>query len=126
MSNEVKNLMAALAAAFEPAEVKFKPGVVSGNRALALPYVDARVVQDRLDDVLGLDTVSELLSELAGTWSRKEGPAAPIPPMARRREATYCPAPSIRSSRLALPRFPPRAGSRGSCTCLGGVRKSSP
>ena len=35
-------------------EVKFKPGVVSGNRALALPYVDARVIQDRLDEVLGV------------------------------------------------------------------------
>ena len=39
---------------FEATEVKFKPAVVSGNRALALPYVDARVIQDRLDEVLGV------------------------------------------------------------------------
>src|SRR5207245_1662140 len=26
----------------------------SGNRALAVPFVDARVIQDRLDDVLGV------------------------------------------------------------------------
>lgn len=43
-----------LAEPFEAGEVKFKPAVVSGNRALALAYVDARVIQDRLDDVLGV------------------------------------------------------------------------
>lgn len=44
----------ALAAPFDGSEVKFKPQAVSGNRALALPYVDARVIQDRLDEVLGV------------------------------------------------------------------------
>src|SRR4029077_19002535 len=48
-------LTRALAGPFEPSEVKFKPAVVSGNRALALAYVDARVIQDRLDDVLGVE-----------------------------------------------------------------------
>src|SRR5947209_17792293 len=43
-----------LAAPFEHAEVKFKPAVVSGNRAMALAYVDARAIQDRLDEVLGV------------------------------------------------------------------------
>jgi hypothetical protein len=47
-------LTQALSAPFDPREVKFKPAVVSGNRALALAYVDARVIQDRLDDVLGV------------------------------------------------------------------------
>jgi hypothetical protein len=51
---KVMALMEALAAPFESDEVKFKPAVVSGNRALALAYVDARVIQDRLDDVLGV------------------------------------------------------------------------
>src|SRR5690349_12437444 len=50
----VVDVAQALAAPFEPSEVKFKPAVVSGNRALALAYVDARVIQDRLDDVLGV------------------------------------------------------------------------
>lgn len=45
----------ALAAPFEMQAIKFKPGVVAGNRALALPYVDARAIQDRLDEVLGTD-----------------------------------------------------------------------
>jgi hypothetical protein len=44
----------ALAAPFEASEVKSKPAVVQGNRALALFYVDARVIQDRLDEVLGV------------------------------------------------------------------------
>lgn len=50
----VAGLMESLAAPFELGEVKFKPAVVSGNRAMALAYVDARVIQDRLDDVLGV------------------------------------------------------------------------
>src|SRR5213592_2917072 len=52
---EVETLTKALSAPFELTEVKFKPAVVSGNRAMALAYVDARVIQDRLDDVLGVD-----------------------------------------------------------------------
>ncbi len=53
-SARVTELTEALAAPFDPREVKFKPAVVSGQRALALAYVDARVIQDRLDDVLGV------------------------------------------------------------------------
>lgn len=48
-----EEIMAALALPFNTAEIKFRPATVSGNRALALHYVDARVVMDRLDDVLG-------------------------------------------------------------------------
>jgi hypothetical protein len=51
---DVMSLTESLAAPFEPTEVKFKPAVVSGNRALALAYVDARAIQDRLDTVLGV------------------------------------------------------------------------
>src|SRR5438045_1047322 len=52
--NELERLAQAFSQPFDVAEVRFKPGVVSGNRALALAYVDARVIQDRLDDVLGV------------------------------------------------------------------------
>jgi hypothetical protein len=52
-SPEVELVMKKLAAPFDPSEVKWKPQVVSGNRAMAIAYVDARVIQDRLDDVLG-------------------------------------------------------------------------
>jgi len=51
----VKALTQALAAPFEPTEVKWKPQAVKGNRALAIAYIDARVIQDRLDDVLGVE-----------------------------------------------------------------------
>ncbi len=43
-----------LALPFAEEEVKFKPAVVTGNRALAMPYVDARVIMDRLDEVFGV------------------------------------------------------------------------
>jgi hypothetical protein len=52
---DVRHLTRALSAPFDPADVRFKPQVVSGNRALALAYVDARVIQDRLDAVLGVE-----------------------------------------------------------------------
>src|SRR5690348_1171740 len=50
---ELEAVTHALAVPFERKSVKFRPGAVSGNRALAIPYVDARVIQDRLDEVLG-------------------------------------------------------------------------
>jgi hypothetical protein len=50
---EVEALTQALSVPFERKYVKFRPGATSGNRALAIPYVDARVIQDRLDEVLG-------------------------------------------------------------------------
>jgi hypothetical protein len=52
---DVKTITQALSAPFDPKDVKFKPQVVQGNRALALGYVDARVIQDRLDEVLGVE-----------------------------------------------------------------------
>jgi hypothetical protein len=49
------NLCKALAAPFDLKAVKFKPAVVSGNRAMAMAFVDARTVQDRLDEVVGVE-----------------------------------------------------------------------
>jgi hypothetical protein len=46
-------LLARLAEPFDPSEVKFKAQVVRASRALAVAYVDARVVEDRLDRVFG-------------------------------------------------------------------------
>ncbi|HEY1186476.1 MAG TPA: Rad52/Rad22 family DNA repair protein [Gemmata sp.] len=48
-------LTTALAEPFEPREVKFKPQMVKNNRCLAMAYIDARLIQDRLDDVLGVE-----------------------------------------------------------------------
>jgi hypothetical protein len=52
---QVQALTAALAAPFEPREVKFKPQMVKNNRCLAMAYIDARLIQDRLDEVLGVE-----------------------------------------------------------------------
>src|SRR5215210_3756913 len=52
---QVQTLTAALAAPFDPKDVKFKPQMVKNNRALAMAYIDARLIQDRLDDVLGVE-----------------------------------------------------------------------
>lgn len=52
---QVQTLTAALAEPFEPREVKWKPQSVKGNRCLAMCYIDARLIQDRLDEVLGVE-----------------------------------------------------------------------
>jgi hypothetical protein len=49
----VVSVTAAIAEPFEPGEIKFKPQMVKNNRCLAMAYIDARLIQDRLDDVLG-------------------------------------------------------------------------
>jgi hypothetical protein len=54
-SADTRSVAGALAAPFTDHEVKFKPQVVKGNRALALAYVDVRAIMDRLDDVLGVE-----------------------------------------------------------------------
>lgn len=53
---EVQRIAAACLKPFEAGEVKFRPGGKPyNNRCLALAYVDARVVQDRLDEVFGIN-----------------------------------------------------------------------
>src|SRR5262245_31821845 len=51
----IQALTSSLAAPFEPKDVKFKPQMVKGNRCLAMAYIDARLIQDRLDAVLGAE-----------------------------------------------------------------------
>ncbi len=53
--SHVQALTRALAMPFEPKEIKFKPQIVKNNRCLAMAYIDARLIQDRLDDVLGVE-----------------------------------------------------------------------
>jgi hypothetical protein len=52
---ETERVAHALAAPFAPDEVRFRPGPISGNQALAFPYINVRAVMDRLDEVVGLD-----------------------------------------------------------------------
>lgn len=101
---EVAAVAQALAAPFDPAEVKFKPQTVSGNRALAVPFVDARVIQDRLDDVLGVmgwqdsyeclpdgAVVCRLRIRLGSEWITKEdvGGQSEQPDEGDRRKAAF-------------------------------------
>jgi hypothetical protein len=51
----IRNITDALCAPFEPRDIKFKPQMVKNNKALAIAYVDVRLIEDRLDDVLGVD-----------------------------------------------------------------------
>lgn len=53
----VKEIAAKLASPFKPDEVQWKAQATNKEktRALAVPYVDARTVMERLDEVLGLD-----------------------------------------------------------------------
>jgi hypothetical protein len=104
MSSEVDRLTAALAAPFPPDQVRFKPGVVTGNRALALVYVDARSIQDRLDEVLGVagwqdeyeslpdgSVVCKLRLRLGNEWITKSDVGGPSeqPDEGDRRKAAF-------------------------------------
>ena len=49
-----KQIHAALSARFPPGVVQWKPQAISGERALAVAYIDCRAVQSRLDEVMGI------------------------------------------------------------------------
>ncbi len=49
----LEDLMDELAKPFDPSRIQWKPQVTDGNRALAIPYADARAYQDRLNEVAG-------------------------------------------------------------------------
>jgi hypothetical protein len=85
-----KQILDALAAPFEAADVKWKPQTVKNNRALAVLYVDARAVQDRLDEVLGVENwqdeyavqsdgsvVCKLSVRIGGEWVAKMDVGSP-------------------------------------------------
>jgi hypothetical protein len=65
-AGEAARIQKAFLAGFDPGEVKFKPGKVSGNRALALAYIDARLVMDRLDEAVGIGGWKDEYTVLAG------------------------------------------------------------
>jgi hypothetical protein len=47
------SMMEQLAVPFPPEKVKWRPGTIKGNRGMALAYIDARDVMDRLNLVMG-------------------------------------------------------------------------
>jgi hypothetical protein len=54
VAKELRRIQTEFTKPFEQSEVKVKPAVVRGNRCLALHYIDARLVMDRLDEVVGI------------------------------------------------------------------------
>jgi hypothetical protein len=87
---QVQALAAALSAPFDPKDVKFKPQSVKNNRCLAMAYIDARLIQDRLDEVLGVENwqdryqilpdgsvMCRLRVNLGGRWITKADVGSP-------------------------------------------------
>jgi len=54
-SDLAKQVLADLSRPFDPRDIKWKPQAIKGNRAMAVAYIDARLVTSRLDEVLGID-----------------------------------------------------------------------
>lgn len=63
---ETIETMERLSEPFPVDEVKWKPQAVKGNRCLAIAYIDARLVQDRLDAVLGAENWQDSYEILPG------------------------------------------------------------
>ncbi len=102
-----KEITAALRAPFRSTEVKWRVGAKTKGdtpRGQALPYVDARCVQDRLDDAVGVENwkisyrasptgvglVAELSLRVSGEWITKEDGAflGPIPEEFKREDGS--------------------------------------
>lgn len=103
-TTEADRVRQQLSAPFRADEIKWKPQAAKGERALAVTYIDARLVQDRLDAVLGLGgwkdsyvdhpdgTVTCRLECLIdGAWVAREDLGAPSeqPDAGDRRKAAY-------------------------------------
>lgn len=54
-AEEVLRVLKGFTREFPESEIKLKPAMVKGNRCLALAYIDARLVMDRLDEVVGIN-----------------------------------------------------------------------
>lgn len=55
MGPDADDVRRRLSEPFAVREVKWKPQAVKGNRAMAAAYIDARLVMDRLDEVVGVE-----------------------------------------------------------------------
>jgi hypothetical protein len=128
---DVASIARAMAAPFPAEDVKFKPQAVSGSRAMAIAYIDARCVIDRLDDVLGIDgwtdtyrdlpdgcAVCRLSVRVGENWIVKTdvgGPSDQTDP-GDRRKAAYSDALKRAAVKLGIGRYLYRLG-RQWCDC---------
>ena len=90
MTNDAKDIERALSAPFHVQDISWKPQAVKGNRAMAIAYVNARAVMDRLDEVLGVagwqdsyellpdnSVVCRLACKMGGEWLTKTDVGSP-------------------------------------------------
>lgn len=63
---DCKELSLKLTAPFPADSVHWLPRIVKGNRALAIAYIDARAIMQRLDSVLGIGNWQDEYEVLAG------------------------------------------------------------
>ncbi|NBO90909.1 MAG: hypothetical protein EBV06_01110 [Planctomycetia bacterium] len=101
---DVNAISEALARPFANEEVHWKPQTIKDNRALVVAFVDARVIQDRLDEVLGVmgwqdsyeplpdgSVVCRLKVKIGSEWITKEdvGGQSEQPDEGDRRKAAF-------------------------------------
>jgi len=77
---EMENVIAALAMNFDPEQVKWRAGVVKKDKTacMALAYIDARAVMDRLDNVVGAQYWQDTLVRCDGIYVASIGIALPM------------------------------------------------
>lgn len=65
-AEEVARVFKAFVKPFDECDIKLKPAMVKGNRCLALAYIDARLVCDKLDEVVGFNNWKDEFTLLPG------------------------------------------------------------
>jgi hypothetical protein len=118
--NDSHAIATQLAAPFAANEVRWKPQAVSGNRALAIAYIDCRTVIDRLDEVLRIDgwtdaydvlpdgsVVCTLKVRIGDTWISKVDVGGPSeqPDEGDRRKAAFSDALKRAAVKLGIGRY---------------------
>lgn len=118
--NEVHQITSRLAEPFPPHEIKVKPAMVKNNRALALHYIDSRLVMDRLDEVVGIngwhdsytvlpngEVECRLSVKIAGEWITKSdvGGQSEQPDEGDRMKAAYSDALKRAAVKFGIGRF---------------------
>jgi hypothetical protein len=118
--NDTHSIAESLGAPFAANEIRWKPQTVSGNRALAICYIDARAVIDRLDETLGIDgwtdayevlpdgsVVCTLKARIGNSWVSKVDVGGPSeqPDEGDRRKAAFSDALKRTAVKLGIGRY---------------------
>ena len=111
--------------------MKFKPQMVKNNRCLAMAYIDARLIQDRLDGVLGVENwqdqydiltdgsvMCRLRVRLGGRWITKSDVGSPSeqPDSGDRLKAAFSDALKRAAVKFGIGRYLYRLPAQGSIT----------